>query len=103
MIGSANLTGGLWTNVEAAVALRGRKSDPALRRAWEWAEAQWADPRAFEWTPPFVEYVPSPETIEPALYRSLEAEVRRNPVFMTLGGAPRPNRVDEPHAPRDRD
>ena len=93
VIGSANLTGGLWTNVEAAVALRGRESDPALRRAWEWAEEQWADPRAYEWTPPSVEYVTSKETIEPELYRALDAEVRRNPVFMTLGRSPRPNRV----------
>jgi hypothetical protein len=93
VIGSANLTGGLWTNVEAAVSLRGRDSDTPLRRAWEWAEAQWTDPRAYEWIPTQVEYVPSPETIESRLYGALEEEVRRDPVFMTLGRFPRPNRV----------
>jgi hypothetical protein len=35
VIGSANLTGGLWTNVEAAVSLRGHASDVPLRRAPE--------------------------------------------------------------------
>jgi hypothetical protein len=35
VIGSANLTGGLWTNVEAAVSLRGHASDVPLHRALE--------------------------------------------------------------------
>jgi hypothetical protein len=35
VIGSANLTGGLRTNVEAAVSLRGHASDVPLRRAPE--------------------------------------------------------------------
>lgn|SRR5678816_2752417 len=35
VIGSASLTRGLWTKVEAAVSLRGHASDAQLRRALE--------------------------------------------------------------------
>jgi hypothetical protein len=93
VIGSANLTGGLFSNIEAAVALRGPDSDEQLRRAWEWAEARWVDPRTRPWTPPAIP--PSPEVIAPDLYAALEAERRRDPVFMTLGPSPRPNRVTQ--------
>ena len=93
VIGSPNLTGGLFSNVEAAVSLRGRGSEPPLRRAWEWAEEQWSDPRAYPWTPAEVEYVPAEEPIAPELYAALAVEVRRDPVFLTLGRSPRPNRV----------
>ena len=93
VVGSANLTGGLVSNVEAAVARRGPGSDPQLRRAWEWAEARWGDPRSKPWMPPALP--PSPEVIALDLYLALEAEVRRDPVFMTLGPSPRRNRVTQ--------
>ncbi len=93
VIGSANLTGGLATNFEAAVALRGSRDDVPLARAWAWAEELWSDERVEPWTPTAGEQVEEP--FEPALYAALSAEVRRNPVFMTLGSSPRPNRVVE--------
>jgi hypothetical protein len=58
-----------------------------------YTEAQWADPRTREWIPPLVQ--PPREEIAPDLYPALEAEVRRDPVFMTLGPSPRPNRVKQ--------
>ena len=93
VIGSANLTGGLATNFEAAVALRGSREDVPLARAWAWAEALWGDDRVESWTLHAAEGVEEP--FEPALYAALAAEVRRDPVFLTLGRSPRPNRVVE--------
>jgi HKD family nuclease len=93
VIGSANLTGGLATNLEAAVALRGSREDIPLARAWEWAETLWSDERVERWTPQIAERTDEP--FEPRLYQALSAEVRRAPVFMTLGPKPRPNRVVE--------
>jgi hypothetical protein len=46
VIGSANLTGGLATNFEAGVALRGSLEDRPLARAWGWAEELWSLPRS---------------------------------------------------------
>jgi HKD family nuclease len=93
VIGSANLTGGLATNLEAGVSLRGTRSEEPIARAWDWAEQLWADERSAPWIPGAAE-----EQLEPfdaELYRALRAEVRRDPVFMTLGREPRPNRVVE--------
>ncbi len=93
VIGSANLTGGLATNFEAAVALRGTRRDVPLARAWAWAEELWSDPRVAPWTPGVAE--PEVELFEPGLYALLRAEVKRDPVFTTLGPSPRRNRVVE--------
>lgn len=93
VVGSANLTGELATNLEAAIALRGAREDVPLARAWEWAEALWSDDRVERWTPQVAERVEEP--FEPELYSALSAEVRRSPIFMTLGSRPRPNRVVE--------
>jgi HKD family nuclease len=92
VIGSANLTGGLATNLEAAVALRGARSDQPIASAWNWAETLWQDPRVEPWQPGAAEAREEP--FEPGLYRALRAEVRRNPVFLTLSQG-RPNRVVE--------
>lgn len=91
VIGSANLTGGLATNLEAAVALRGTRADAPLTDAWHWAETLWRDERTSPWTARISE--PGVEAFEPALYAQLVAEVGRDPTFATLGAAPRPNRV----------
>lgn len=90
MIGSANLTGGLATNLEAAVALRGTRDDVPIGSAWSWAEALWEDPRVQPWQPRAAEKVEEP--FEPDLYRALRAEVRKDPIFRTLSQG-RPNRV----------
>jgi hypothetical protein len=91
VIGSANLTGGLATNLEVAVALRGSRGDTPLADAWGWAESLWRDDRTSPWTARVAE--PAVETFEPALYAQLAAEIEREPVFATLGPTPRPNRV----------
>jgi hypothetical protein len=94
VIGSANLTGGLATNLEVGVALRGRRHEDALCRAWEWGEALWNDPRGANWLPSHV----SEPRLEPLcleLYALITAARRVNETFMTLGPRPRPNRVTE--------
>ena len=93
VIGSANLTGGLATNFEAAVALRGTRADEPLAKAWAWAEELWADERVDPWRPVAAEH--TEEAFDATLYTALSVEVRRNPVFTTLGPSPRPNRVVE--------
>ena len=92
VIGSANLTGGLFANIEAAVALHGLRSDQPLARAWEWALDLWEDPRVQPWTQEPV--TPEQEAFEPKLYAELRAEVLRDPVFRTLG-RDRANRIVE--------
>lgn len=93
VIGSANLTGGLATNLEAAIALRGSREDAPVARAWEWAETLWSDERVEPWIPHAAERAEEP--FDAALLAALAAEVRLEPVFMTLGPHPRPNRVVE--------
>jgi len=90
VIGSANLTGGLIANVEVASYLRGRCNDQPLADAWAWAETHWSARGV--WTPETTE-AENQTAFDPALYELLRAEVDRDPVFLTLGGRPRPNRV----------
>jgi hypothetical protein len=92
VIGSANLTGGLFANIEAAVALRGERCDPPIARAWQWAAELWEDPRVQPWTLRTAKA--QEEAFDPELYAALNAEVRRDPVFRTLSRG-RPNRVIE--------
>jgi hypothetical protein len=91
VIGSANLTGGLVTNLEVAAALRGGRGDAPLAVAWQWAESLWRDERASPWTAHAAK--PVVEAFEDALYAQLATEVQRDPVFATLGPHPKPNHV----------
>jgi HKD family nuclease len=93
VIGSANLTAGLACNVEVAVALSGARSEPALTRAWDVGEALWEDSRSQPWEGLAAD---SPgEEIAPELLSALSEASRLDPVFMTLGPKPLPNRVVE--------
>ncbi|MHC4548621.1 MAG: hypothetical protein ACYTEZ_07570 [Planctomycetota bacterium] len=93
VVGSANLTGGLVTNVEAACHLEGDRSYPSLRGAWAWARGLWEDDRVQEWTPQIAEE--PPEVLEELLYAYLKDEVARNNAFYTLGPRRRKNEVTE--------
>jgi HKD family nuclease len=92
VIGSANLTGGLFANIEAAVALQGQRSDQPIARAWEWALNLWNNPRVHLWSEEVV--TAQEESFDSDLYAALSKEVRRDPVFRTLG-RDLPNRVVE--------
>lgn len=87
VIGSANLTGGLATNLEAAVALDGRSDDVPIARAWSWVESLWGDRRVAPWQPVLVAEA-GPELLVPELLAAITSEWKRDPVFMTLGPSP---------------
>jgi hypothetical protein len=93
VIGSANLTGGLVSNVEAAVMLRGTLDDPPLRSVWDFAEALWTDDRSRVWSPgdaPVAEEVFGPE-----LYRLILAAVEATGGVFTTIARDKPNHVTE--------
>src|SRR3984885_9994357 len=97
VIGSANLTGGLASNVEAAVLLRGTETDEPIKAAWEFGERLWANPRSSQWSPTGTAVVE--ETFEPALFDLLVAVVEtHHGVFTTLDQG-KPNRVMQPILP----
>jgi HKD family nuclease len=95
VIGSANLTGGLVSNIEAACRLDGSARNGALREAWTRADAWWNDRFAAPWAPGVVaEPAPAADWgSDPGLFDLVRAEVTRDPVFRTLGRAPRRNVV----------
>jgi hypothetical protein len=82
LVGSANLTGGLITNVEAAVLLDGSIDEPVLRDAWSAAVTYWSLDAATMWQPMAAE-APD-EVFPPALYTALQREIARDPVFLTV-------------------
>jgi hypothetical protein len=83
VIGSANLTGGLVSNVEAAVMLRGHVTDEPICAAWEFAETLWSDPRRTPWT--LADEPVEGEVFEPGLYALLQAAFERHDgLFTTL-------------------
>ena len=97
VIGSANMTGGLISNVEVATAMLGTMDDAPLARAWEWAEEVWDNPAWAPWEPPVLGLVQEP-TFASELLALLRAEVAREPMFRTLS-RDKPNYVTEigPH------
>jgi hypothetical protein len=92
VIGSANLTGGLATNLEAAVALDGSPGDEPIARAWAWVVSLWEDRRVEPWQPEAVRDEGA-ETLVPELLAAIRREWKRDPVFLTLGANPRGNVV----------
>lgn len=93
VIGSANLTAGLACNVEVGVALSGGRKEPALARAWEVGETLWNDARSEPWEARAADT--AGEEIVPELLAALSKATRLDPVFMTLGPKPLPNKVVE--------
>ena len=93
LIGSANLTGGLVSNIEAGVLLRGKISDAPIKAAWEFAESLWTHQRCVSWSPSVTP--PVEETFSPELYAAIQAAVAAtNGVFTTLAHG-KPNRVTQ--------
>jgi hypothetical protein len=93
VVGSANLTGGLATNVEAGVWMSGRRRDAPIARAWDWAESLWTDRRAQAWQPGAA--AEGEEELEPELLALISAAARQDPIFRTLGPSPQENLVTE--------
>jgi HKD family nuclease len=92
VIGSANLTGGLFSNHEAAVALAGSRSDVPIAAAWDWAERLWADERVETWLPALAADREGEAQLDERLFALLGQQVAQDPIFRTLAQG-RPNRV----------
>lgn len=90
-VGSANLTGGLATNVEVGVLLQGTTRDQPLRDLSSWAEHIVA--RSEPWLAHGAE-APGDDELAPDLLAAIEAAARVSPVFTTLRSRA-PNRVTE--------
>ncbi len=82
VVGSANLTSGLFCNVEVATSVSGQTSEPVFTSLWSFAEELWSHERSQDWNPTGEE---SPDLIEPDLWRLLSNEVRAGDVIDTLG------------------
>jgi len=96
VVGSANLTGGLVSNIEAGVQLAGTLRDKPLADAWSRADAWWNDRLAQPWLPEAVAEPAAPDWgADPALLELVRREVSRDPVFATLGRPPKRNVVHE--------
>ena len=94
VIGSSNLTGGLATNVEVASHLTGRRNDTALANAWDWAERLWTDERTVPWDGEGGDFGLAPVSVLPHdLMALISYAVAQDPVFLTLGSTPKPNRI----------
>jgi hypothetical protein len=96
LIGSCNLTGGLVTNAETGVVLRGDRGDPPIHEAWRIAEDLWDHPSARPWEGTTGA---APDPFSPGLLALLRAAAMTDPTFHTLGPTPRRNIVTEvaPH------
>jgi hypothetical protein len=90
VVGSANLTGGLVSNIEAAVVLTGTASDHAISDAWSLGEGLWRHPSCLEWSPRRLPL--PPEELDPAFLDKLRQAVPPGSVVPTLSGD-RPNTV----------
>ncbi|MGC4120431.1 MAG: phospholipase D-like domain-containing protein [Myxococcales bacterium] len=94
VVGSANMTSGLATNVEMGVWMKGRSSEVPLAKVREFSERLWNDPRAEVWLPNRVSE-PRHETFAPDLYPGLLRAVSASRKFLTLGQRPKLNVVTE--------
>jgi hypothetical protein len=91
-IGSANLTGGLVSNVESVAVLSGDSDAPALRQLWELGEWWWRHDAAVEWSP---DTGPAAaEQLDAELLLSIRAAVAADPIVPTIAER-RPNSVRE--------
>src|SRR3954451_2564968 len=91
-IGSANLTGGLISNVESVAVLSGDVDAPALRRLWELGESWWRHDAVADWSPRAVPA--AAEVLDGELLLAIRAAVAVQPVVPTISDG-RPNWVRE--------
>lgn len=87
MVGSANLTAGLVSNIEAGLVIEGS----AAVETSELVDAWWSDPAAVDWTRPAA---PVTDVLDADLWELIRTHVRPGDVIATLSGR-KPNRVAE--------
>jgi hypothetical protein len=91
-IGSANLTGGLVSNVESVAVLSGDADAPVLRQLWELGESWWRHDAAVAWSPTAAPA--APEVLDAELLLAIRAAVAAQPVVPTISDG-RPNWIRE--------
>lgn len=89
LVGSANLTGGLICNVEAALWLDG-SSASALVDVWQFGEELWEHEDARQWRPDVM--APPPDSMSEQLLAALLAAMPEGTIVSTLADQ-KPNRV----------
>jgi hypothetical protein len=92
VVGSANLTGGLVSNIEAAVVMTGTAEDHPIADAWSLGEGLWRHPSCLEWSPRRLPL--PPEELDAVLLDKLRKAVPPGSVVPTLTGD-RPNTVTD--------
>lgn len=92
LITSANLTGGLISNVELGTLLRGREAEAPLADAWRAASELWELEAASSWSLMAAET--SDEHFTPELGQLVRQAVATDSVVRTVSDA-RPNRITE--------
>jgi HKD family nuclease len=92
-LGSANLTGGLVSNIEAVTVLSGHHSVPQLKRLWDLAESWWSHDDSVEWSPEKPHGVVA-EVLDDALLTGIRAALANDMVVRTLSDG-KPNWVRE--------
>ncbi len=90
VVGSANLTGGLVSNIEAAAVLKGALDDPAIADAWTLGERLWDHPANISWSAGRLSL--PPEELGDELLAALRRAVPDGSVLGTLAEG-RPNLV----------
>lgn len=93
VVGSANLTGGLATNIEVGVLMEDSRVGNGLARLHDIAECLWNDPRAQPWQPGPGRGKGPGEPFYPIIHETLEGLFRDTPIVATLGRTPQPNRI----------
>ena len=91
-IDSANLTGGLISNVGSVAVLSGAVDAPVLRQLWELGESWWHHNTAVDWSPTTVPA--APEMLDAELLLTMRAAVAAQPIIPTISDG-RPNWIEE--------
>ncbi len=83
VVGSANLTGGLVSNVEMATMMRGEMREPELAMLLAWSRELWCSPDAVPWSPSSAR--PPPEPLGAELFAAIDRALAGAPIVRTLG------------------
>jgi HKD family nuclease len=92
-LGSANLTGGLVSNIEAVTVLSGHHSVAQLKCLWDLAESWWSNDASVEWSPETPRGVVA-EVLDDGLLAAIRAALANDMIVRTLSDR-NPNWVRE--------
>lgn len=94
VVGSANLTGGLASNIEIGVWMDDEDGSESMERLKQITDKLWNDPRAQAWQPSS-QAIAGEERFSDDLLQEIIAVKNFDPVVLTLGPSPKENRLIE--------